>query len=227
MAENLTIQKEPILITGCPRSGASMIAGVLKICGAFSGNCAVSPEDPYRWMYENVNMCKLEEHYLASIGADFTGQRDFPVTKELQIPLTWNAEMNRIILRDGYESGEWMYKSRRIALLWPIWQYAYPNAKWIIVRRRTGDIVHSCMNTDFMNAYSTREDWIEMVHQYEERFIEIISEGLNVRVVWPHRMAEGNYQQLFELLDWLGLEWKTDVLNFIDPMFWKLRKKGN
>ena len=32
--------KDPILITGCARSGTSMIAGVINICGAFGGDMA-------------------------------------------------------------------------------------------------------------------------------------------------------------------------------------------
>ena len=30
--------KQPIIITGCARSGTSMIAGIIHLCGAWKGN---------------------------------------------------------------------------------------------------------------------------------------------------------------------------------------------
>jgi len=41
----------PIIITGVPRSGSSMIAGVFKICGAFTG--AMDGEDR---SFENMHI---------------------------------------------------------------------------------------------------------------------------------------------------------------------------
>jgi len=35
----------------------------------------------------------------------------------------------------------------------------------------------------------------------------------------------GDYQQMYETIEWLGLEWKSEVLNFIDPKLWKARRK--
>jgi len=53
----------------------------------------------------------------------------------------------------------------------------------------------------------------------------MITEGLNCKVVWPERMVQGNYQQMYETIEWLGLRWKSEVLTFIDPKLWKARRK--
>ncbi len=76
-----------------------------------------------------------------------------------------------------------------------------------------------------MTAYNTEKGWIEWVRQYEQRFVEMITEGLNCKIIWPERMVYGDYQQLYELCEWLGLPWKSEALNFIDPLLWGSRVK--
>ena len=126
-----------------------------------------------------------------------------------------------------------------MCLHWPVWHYAFPNAKWIIVRRRTGDIVQSCMKTAFMRAFvknaackavgakDEREGWIWWVRQHEARFNEMMNEGVNCKVVWPERMVTGDYEQLYETLEWVGLQWRTEVLEFIDGKLWHARRGQN
>ena len=53
----------------------------------------------------------------------------------------------------------------------------------------------------------------------------MIEAGLNCKVVWPERMVSGDYQQIHETLEWLGLKWNKEVINWIDPLLWYNRKK--
>jgi hypothetical protein len=222
----------PILITGARRSGTSMIAGILKICGAFGGNSLVESN------YENHKIRnQLFHEYMRRNDLDIKGQFPFLPTKDLEIPRGWREKVERIILEDGYTQGPWMIKDFRLALTWPAWHYAYPNAKWVIVRRRTGDVVQSCLKTAYMQAFqnpmiremigveSEADGWRWWVAQYEDRFVEMVMEGLNCRVIWPERMIHGDYQQIFELVDWLGLKWNSKALEYVDPKFWKARIK--
>lgn len=195
-----------------------MIAGILQICGVFTGHTDK--------MLENIEMKEdLLFPYLSGNGADPNGLNPLPDSNQLTIPHSWKERVENILLGQAYDCGPWMFKSAKVALTWPVWQYAFPNAKYIIVRRRTGDIVQSCMKTGYLEAYSNEEGWKEMVRAYEEKFVQMISEGLNCKVIWPHRMVHGDYGQVYELLEWLGLPWKTEILSHIDPKFWKTRKK--
>jgi hypothetical protein len=75
-----------------------------------------------------------------------------------------------------------------------------------------------------MNAYSTHEEWIKWINFHEDRFVEMIQAGLNVKIIWPERLVKGNYEQLYEVIEWLGLPWQSqEVLNFIDPKLWKAK----
>jgi hypothetical protein len=137
----------------------------------------------------------------------------------------------------GYKEGPWFYKGAKACLTWPVWHFAFPNAKWIIVRRRTPDIINSCIKTSFMRAFVNQDNqkavgaasewdgWLWWVHQHEQRFIEMIQAGLNVKVVWPERMVTGDYQQIFEAIEWAGLDWSDEVYDFISPRLWKSRRK--
>jgi hypothetical protein len=77
-----------------------------------------------------------------------------------------------------------------------------------------------------MNGYSDFDGWMGWVNTYEKRFVEMIQSGLNVKQVWPERMIKGDYEQLYEVIDWLGLKWKQkEVIEFLDPKLWKTKVK--
>jgi hypothetical protein len=215
-----------------------MVAGAINICGAFGGTMSGPNRNNQKGMFENhVIRNQIMKPYLQEIGADKMGQFPLPEVSTLSIPINWKGRVERILQEQGYKSGPWFYKGAKMCLMWPVWHYAFPNAKWIIVRRRTGDIARSCCKTTFMRAFSREltqrkvnaksefEGWIWWVRQHEKRFVEMIEAGLNVKQIWPERMVTGDYQQLYETLEWLGLSWKSDVLGFIDPKLWKARRK--
>ena len=230
--------QSPILITGAARSGTSLVAGTINLCGAFGGVMSGPNKNNAKGMFENSEIReKLVKPYLRNIGVDAMGQFPLPNIPKLNVPLEWQSLVEAIFQRQGYKDGPWFYKGAKMALTWPVWHYAFPNAKWIIVRRRTGDIVNSCMKTSFMRAFTRKEmqqkvgakteaeGWIWWVRQHEKRFIEMIEAGLNVKIVWPERMVTGDYEQMYETMEWLGLPWKSEVLSFIDPKLWKSRQK--
>ena len=227
------IEQAPIFVTGAARSGSGMIAGVFVKCGAFGGVMTNK-----RGLYENDAIRDtIVKPYLTEVGVDTMGQFPLLDTQSMLIPRYWRTAVENVIIQEGYQRGPWMYKDARIGLTWPIWHYAFPNAKWVLVRRRTGDIIQSCVKTAYMEAFkksenqkavkvdSEEEGWKWWVHENEKRFVEMINEGVNVKVIWPERMVHGDYQQLYETLDWLGLKWTSDILNFIDPLLWTSRNK--
>lgn len=231
-------QHSPILVTGCPRSGTSMVAEVLQKCGAYTGDVSKPKQHNPRGMMEHIGIYEqVVKPCLIKAGACPAGQFPFPDYANLTIPIDWKSKIETILQKEGYnEKTPWMYKSNKSALLWKIWDYAFPEAKWIIVRRRTGDIIQSCADTSFMQAFKTEgnrkkigveteeEAWKWWVHQYEKQFVEMIEAGLNVKIVWPDRMVQGNYQQIYETIEWLGLTWNSEAPAVIDPKFWKVRK---
>lgn len=213
----------PILITGAERSGATIVAKAIEMCDVFTG---VTTN-----MNENIAVWGLMTNLLESS----PNPELMPASDSLYIPVNWRERVYEMLNKDGYKKGAWMIKSSLLAQLWPVWHYAFPNAKWIIVRRRTGDIIQSCMKTAYMrDKYdwnqlnkTEQQGWLWWVHQYEQKFVEMIESGVNCKVVWPERMVSGDYNQMFETVDWLGLKWNSKIYDVIDPMLEKSRRKEN
>jgi hypothetical protein len=227
----------PILITGAARSGTSMVAGSIHICGAFGGRMSGPNQNNRKGMFENAELRnQIVKPYLKELGVDRLGQYPLPEIAGLPIPHNWRERVERVMVKQGYESGPWMYKGAKMCLFWPVWQYAFPEAKWIIVRRRTEDIVNSCIKTSFMRAFRSEQvqqqvqvnseaaGWEWWVYQHIDRFRQMIEHGMNVKVVWPEKMVKGNYQEMYEAMEWLGLEWDSNVMKFIEPKLWKARQ---
>jgi len=231
--------KPPILITGCARSGTSLVAGIINMCGAFGGEMSGPTSNNAKGMFENARIRNdIVKPYLQSIEADKMGQYPLPNVEDLSIPVGWQRQIEAVLTEQGCTDGDWMYKGAKMCQHWPVWHYAFPNAKWIIVRRKTSDIINSCMRTGFMRAFNNTsnqravgaksewEGWLWWVHRHEDRFVEMMKEGLNIKVIWPERMVDGDYTQIKEMIDWLGLEWKLEeITKFIEPRLWKARQK--
>ena len=76
-----------------------------------------------------------------------------------------------------------------------------------------------------MKAYNDSEGWLSWIHLHEKVFVEMIEAGVNCKQVWPERMVYGDYQQIYEMIDWLGLEWDQELVKIIDPLLWNSKQK--
>lgn len=228
----------PIIVTGCPRSGTSIISGMLEICGAFVGTAPKPVKNETRGMGENkVIYDSIVKPYIQDMRLDPAGQWPIIDPNRVLIPIDWEQMVDRAICKDGYTGGEWLYKGNTSALLWKVWSYAYPSAKWVIVRRRTGDIISACLQTAYMKAFKSpkyraeigaeteKDAWLFWVRKYEEAFVAMLTAGLNCKVVWPERLMQDDYRQLYEVIDWVGLEWDPSVVDYIDPKLWKTERR--
>jgi hypothetical protein len=213
------------------------VGGIVNLCGAFGGKMSGPNNNNQKGMFENAEIRNsIVKPYLESQGADKLGQYPLPDIESLEIPNNWRRKIEDVMKKEGIPGGSpWFYKGAKMCLMWPVWHHAFPDAKWIIVRRKTTDIINSCMRTGFMsrfnsqqfrdavNAKTAEDGWYWWVKQHESRFAEMIMEGLNVKQIWPERMVERDYRQTNEMLDWLGLEWNDDIFSFIEPKLWKAR----
>jgi len=203
----------PILVTGADRSGSSLIARILDMCGAHTG---VTNN-----MFENKELQHLSKAHIID------NSKVVPYPKFNSISLEWQKEV--LTNLNGVDQ-QWMFKSPLITQMWETWHYAFPNAKWIIVRRKTPDIVNSCIRTGYMKMFKSKEHqalinveseaeaWQWWIHKYEKSWVEMIMEGVNCKMIWPERMAEGDYSQIYEMIEWLGLEKAKNIPQIMDPL---------
>ena len=76
-----------------------------------------------------------------------------------------------------------------------------------------------------MNAFKDRKGWLWWVHQHEKRFIEMMQNELDIRIVWHEKMLYDNYNEIQETVEDLGLQWKPkEVRDFIEPRLWHAKR---
>jgi len=216
--------KDPILVVGCARSGTSMTAGMLNICGAFGGEMYGPSIDAQKGMFEN---CKLRNDivkpYLKKIGADPMGQKPLPNNRqvfEVSQPEAdhWRDIVQRLMMSQGYKSGEWFCKCTKAAGMWYMWHKAFPKAKWIIIHRDHKDIIRSCQLTRFMRAYRDEAGWQSWIDQHEKRFAEMHTAKLDIFDFWPSRLCAGDWDYARQLIESVGLVFNEPMVKaFIEP----------
>lgn len=216
---------EPILITGCARSGTSLTAGVFNACGAFGGLTFGPNEHNKKGMFENKNIREtILKPYMMINGCDPKGQRPLPDVRNLVQITNLRDKIEEIIKASGYDEskGRWYYKGAKMCLVWPTFDQAFPKAKWIIVRRKDEDIINSCLRTGFMNAYKDETGWQIWVDHHKARFIEMMDANLDICQVWPDKMVNGDFSQIKEAIEYCGVNWNEQaVKEFVAPALWR------
>ena len=214
----------PIFILGVPRSGTSMVAGLLHECGAWAGKTVLgSPENP-KGFYEHIVLREtMNKKILSSLNCDPLGVKALPEIDQLpDIPDLGNI-VKQVIQAEGYtEDRPWLFKDPKLSLIWPILRAAFPSARWIIVRRKNEDIIRSCLNTHFMVRHSTDPlFWRSWIDEYLDRLDRLKGSGVWWREVWPHELASGDFGVLHQLINELDLNWNEQIVEeFILPGSW-------
>ena len=227
--------RSPTLITGCARSGTSMTAGVIFLSGAKGGDMFGPTRFNPRGMYENKIIREgMVKPYLRSIGADPMGQKPLPDLQRVWADANcaetvgaWRSNIQALMRAQGVGEDEpWAYKGAKMCLFWPLWHAAFPDARWVLVRRTDTDIINSCLRTHFMRAYRDALGWQRWVETHKQRFQEMRNAfPMNIHEVWPEKVIGGAVEIYYNMLEWLGLVPPEDLIEkFIDPVLWGKRK---
>lgn len=223
---NNIIVSNPVIIIGAARSGTSMVAGIVHLCGAWGGNFVQASANNPRGFFENrVIRDEMVKPFLKAMGGDRMGQRSFPdisKIRETEGFATWRSMILAHLLLQGYRGEPWFYKCTKSVHIWPLWHEAFPGARWVIVRRRDEEIISSCLRTSFMRAYQDRAGWQGWLEVHKQRFEELKEATYpNVMEIWPVKAIGGDLSQMETLIEWLGLEWRESAAReFIDRDLW-------
>lgn len=201
----------PIFITGVERSGAAAVARVLAMTGGvWTGSM--------NGMYENFRLKQLCQSVVLEYSKTI-----FPVLEKIPYGNDeFKKDVNYQLFvqgRQAFEETPWMFKHSLSTPLWKIWNDIYPKARWIVVRRKSSEIINSCVKTNWMELCKntntlklidcvTEEDgWLWWIHQYEAEWKGMVEAGLNITFVWPDRILENDFTQLQDLIKDLGFTW--------------------
>lgn len=224
MEESLPIAHRPILVTGMPRSGTSLVAGCLHVCGAFTGACVEPTSENPKGFFENVFLREqINKRLLRALGADPRGVD--PLPDPAAVPgIQGLARLAIDALRiEGYDAcGPWLFKDAKLTLLWPAWATAFPAARWVIVRRREEEVVRSCLRTRFMRQRSAEPVfWRLFCRAYLDRLERLKESGVWWCEIWPEMLVEGDLVPIEKLCAELGLDFaRKPLAKLISPRHW-------
>jgi hypothetical protein len=224
--EPATPFEAPIFVLGLPRSGTSLVAGLLAQCGVWTGTTVpAGPENP-RGFYEHVLLRdRVVKGILARAGFDPLGARRLPpVDRAIEVPGL--AELVRGLLElDGYRHDRpWLYKDPKLTLLWPTFRTAFPGARWIVVRRDVQAVIRSCLQVPFLRQHSgDLRFWEGFVAAYQERLQHLLDSGVECHELQSEAVAAGKLDELERVLGALGLGQHPNperLREFILPEAW-------
>lgn len=215
----------PIFILGLPRSGTSMIAGALGICGAWTGSTIPhdGPENPKGFYEHTIIHQYITKQILINMECDPLGIRELPPV-DLQGGISKLAEfIQETVEKDGYKHHlPWLYKDTKLTLLWPIFKDAFPEATWLIVKRDEEGFINSCLHTYFMKQHSEDRDfWKRFAEEYRVRLEGLKNSGADVLEISTPDIINGDFTPLKTLVSRLGLTYREKELKeFICPAYW-------
>ncbi len=225
--------KQPILITGPPRSGTSATAGIIHASGAFGGDMRGANRNNPKGQFENRALVNINKGWLVRNGYDMMGQAPVPgpVVSEHDWPsvhesnLLYTEVWNSLVSQGWDGESPWFFKDPKITWNWPLWLSAFPDAYWIIVERNVEDTARSCQKTGFMRAYNSVKSWSNWVNTHYQRLEYLQDHSSRVRVICPVRfIVNGAYEEIRLAVKEFGLQWNDDVNEFIDKRFWHSKR---
>ncbi len=200
----------PVLITGVPRSGTSMISNCLHQAGLWMGPTIRPNGDNPRGFFENREIREtILKPNLKVAGADPLGVHRLPDLGRLAPDPKLRERILEVFSQQGHDGhSRWGYKEPKLSLVWPLWAEAFPDATWVIVDRDIEAIVKSCLNTGFMAKHSCDgEFWRTFASRYRER-LDILADTVpNVVRISSDAVVAGDYEALRSLVARLDMDW--------------------
>jgi Tfp pilus assembly protein PilF len=228
MLQSEKYTNRPIFIAGTPRSGTSLLTGCLELCGAWAGQTVPATVDNPRGFFENIELReRVVKSLLRDEGACLLGVRKLPDLFNLKLRPGLAKIVLDILVRQGYAGDRpWIFKDAKLSLLWPVFNEAFPEARWVIVRRNTEDIVRSCQNTGFMKQHNFDDiTWKKWIDAYCARLDVLKKSEASCYEVEPSRIISDGPDYLRPLISDLDLVWNRESLsNFISPECWHAAK---
>lgn len=221
MTYTITITDSPILVTGFPRSGTSVTAGVLHHCGAY-----VNTKDPLR---------PPDEHnptgYFESIGLN-VAQACVQISKVSRgrtprraYGFDFKKRISEALLDDGYRGGPWLYKSVGISQCIDEWITAFPNAHIIVVRRPKYDAIASNLEIEKCRKLGNALWWCRTYEEYQRHFDHCVEDWGALE--WTPGDNIANLSAWAELARWCYLTWNPAAFGHIEPDLWDRKDNGN
>lgn len=213
--------RTPVFVTGIPRSGTSLTAGLLDIHGFFGGKTIGANKDNKKGFFENQFIReKVIKPRLSAAGIDVLAQEIFLLPTEVarpklielnkKSPVGFRSAICSAIQDQGYESGPWYYKCAKLPLFAELAARAFPEATLVVVRREKEGHISSLQRTGFMKCCKNDEcwsQWIDSYWSYTEHLTTLFSD---VHEILFDELLQSNFDQIAGVVESRGLSFSRE-----------------
>jgi hypothetical protein len=182
----------PIVVIGHPRSGTSLVCGLLNRAGVWCGFMREPDATNPKGDFENEQLRRL------------------PANGHTLISWT---DVERILAEQGYTGGPWLVKIGDPARWWR-WRELDPIT--IKVRRTHASILASALDRKKIKGVAVGTDYAGQLSKRIERTVERM-EGIPGFTVWPENLVHGRDHEFRALFHELNLPWD---MGFWEPNLW-------
>jgi hypothetical protein len=141
----------PICIIGMHRSGTSMVARLLNLCGLNLGSpeFLLDPNEANSFVYfENKGFLKVNEALLAHFGGSWADPPSLRKGWEQNPALDILAHEAKTLINTFSETSLWGWKEPRTTVLLPFWKSLLPNLRFVVCVRSPVEVARSLKERD-------------------------------------------------------------------------------
>lgn len=197
--------KPPIIVMGLPRSGTSLIAGIIYIHGAWVGEYHLEGEHNVRGNFVNKKIGKIL------------------LEEKKSCPDKIREAVLREMIKQEYQGGHWVVKHAFDPKRYNAWLKAFKPV-WILVKRNPEDVLNSKIRSYIYKNKKSRvwdKEKIKRGIITKYSAMDNFLKKNNAFEIWPSELIKGNYQQIKYILKQIDLPFSKEKINkFILPQYW-------
>lgn len=204
------VLEDPILIIGAPRSGTSLTAGIIEACGAFGGASRFADSSNPKGYFENDRLLTFFNDIVMENAWLFLHAEDDLTCDVSEI----RRRVEEMLQSDGYAGGPWYFKYPNALNHFNVLKTMatiFPNAKWVVPRRRDEDIMASARKYFREHAHNPIGGLLKNLSQIKRAAPNCIE-------IWPFEILAQGAEGFKSTIEELGLTWNEEAVKaFADP----------
>jgi len=211
---------KPVLVTGMPRSGTSLVMGIFVHCGAWVGDIREPSEINPTGFFENLALL-----WALRGGCRRKSLLRVESTNEID-PGMLGPRFTKVMKQQGYKGGPWAFKALYGALFIDAWLKTWPDSIVLVTHREQEAVFRSLdLAESIRENHSTIEArevlWEKMQGPYA-RCVELGGFRIDTQAV-----VDSGGQILRPHVEDAGLVWnQAAVRAFVDPALWHMRSRS-
>ena len=199
-----------VCIAGMHRSGTSMIARMLNLCGLDLGETQdllpAQPDNP-EGFWENHKFVAINEAILTSLGGSWDMPPDPDSISNRQQDLAFLEEQARNLIDEFVGKIFWGWKDPRNSLTFPFWQRLIPDLKIVICLRNPIEVSQSLVRRNQFSEIFSLNLW----QTYNQRLMTSVAPTHRLITHYNTYFAEPE-AELHRLLEFMNIEVDNEAI---------------